>query len=140
MTATDLRNVTGQAIRLLLSGNLRPREASALAQLCNSLYRTIPTAALETRVANLERRIAQEESETLRNLDATRSPEGGALTGEAMRTWRWSRGRRVRTMIFPRVARSPKMEPSARAMGPAKPSRLAAHGREEAANFAASMA
>ena len=40
MTATDLRNLTGQAIRLLLSGDLRPREASALAQLCNSLYCT----------------------------------------------------------------------------------------------------
>ena len=70
MTATDLRNLTGQAIRLLLSGDLRPREASALAQLCNSLYRTIPIAALETRVANLERRVAQEGSETLRNPDA----------------------------------------------------------------------
>jgi hypothetical protein len=70
MTATDLRNLTGQAIRLLLSGDLRPREASALAQLCNSLYRTIPIAALETRVANLERRVAQQGSETLRNPDA----------------------------------------------------------------------
>jgi hypothetical protein len=82
MTATDLRNLTGQAIRLLLSGDLRPREASALAQLCNSLYRTIPTAALETRVANLERRGVQEESETLRNPDATPSPKSGALAGE----------------------------------------------------------
>jgi hypothetical protein len=82
MTATDLRNLTGQAIRLLLSGDLRPREASALAQLCNSLYRTIPTAALETRVANLERRVAQEGIETLRNRDAPRSPRDGALAGK----------------------------------------------------------
>jgi hypothetical protein len=83
MTAIDLRNLTGQAIRLLLSGDLRPREASALAQLCNSLYRTIPTAALEIRVANLEQRIAQEESEALRNPDATRSPTHGIPEGKA---------------------------------------------------------
>jgi len=82
MTATDLRNLTGQAIRLLLSGDLRPREASALAQLCNSLYRTIPIAALETRVTSLEQRIEQQESEASRNPDATRSPTNGAPAGE----------------------------------------------------------
>jgi hypothetical protein len=82
MTATDLRNLTSQAIRLLLSGDLRPREASALVQLSNSLYRTIPIAALETRVANLERRLAQEESETLRNPDATWSARHGAPAAE----------------------------------------------------------
>ena len=42
MTAADVCNVTGHAIRLLLAGELRAREASALAQLCNSLYRVIP--------------------------------------------------------------------------------------------------
>jgi hypothetical protein len=63
MTAVDLRNVTVQAIRLLLSGELQAREASALAQLCNSLYRVIQTADLETRVATLEEQVAQEESE-----------------------------------------------------------------------------
>ena len=52
MTAADVRNVTVQAIRLLLSGNLHAREASALAQLCNSLYRIIPTADLEARVTS----------------------------------------------------------------------------------------
>jgi hypothetical protein len=62
MTAVDLRNVTVQAIRLLLSGELHAREASALAQLCNSLYRVIQTADLETRVATLEEQVAQEES------------------------------------------------------------------------------
>jgi hypothetical protein len=82
MTATDLRNLTSQAIRLLLSGDLRPREAIALVQLSNSLYRTIPIAALETRVANLERRVAQERSVTLRHPDSTRSPGDGALAAE----------------------------------------------------------
>ena len=62
MTAADLRNVTAQAIRLLLSGELRAREASALAQLCNSLYRVIQTADLDARVAKLEEQVAQEES------------------------------------------------------------------------------
>jgi hypothetical protein len=62
MTAVDLRKVTVQAIRLLLSGELQAREASALAQLCNSLHRVIQTADLETRVATLEEQVAQEES------------------------------------------------------------------------------
>ena len=51
-----------QAIRLLLSGELRAREASALAQLCNSLYRVIQTAELDARVARLEEQVAEEES------------------------------------------------------------------------------
>jgi|SRR5947207_2848826 len=53
-TAADPRNVTDQAIRLLLSGNLHALEASALAQLCNSLYRFIPAADLEARITTLE--------------------------------------------------------------------------------------
>jgi hypothetical protein len=65
MTAADLRKVTVQAIRLLLSGELQAREASALAQLCNSLHRVIQTADLETRVATLEEQVAQEESGAL---------------------------------------------------------------------------
>jgi hypothetical protein len=76
MTAAELRNVTGQAIRLLLSGELHAREASALAQLCNSLYRIIPTADLETRVTMLEEQVAQEES-TSPDCDATGSPTDG---------------------------------------------------------------
>ena len=62
LTAADLRNLTVQAIRLLLSGDLHAREASALVQLCNSLHRVIPTADLEARVAMLEEQVAQEES------------------------------------------------------------------------------
>jgi hypothetical protein len=62
MSAADVRNVTAQAIRLLLSGNLHAREASALAQLFNSLYRVIPTADLEARVTLLEEQVVQAES------------------------------------------------------------------------------
>jgi len=69
MTAADLSKVTGEAIRLLLSGELGAREASAFAQLCNSLYRIIPAADLETRVATLERQIAEDGQAT--------QPEGG---------------------------------------------------------------
>src|SRR5207245_5729957 len=71
MTAADLRNVTAQAIRLLLSGELRAREASALAQLCNSLYRVIQTADLDARVARLEEQVAEDESAA--------PPDGGPL-------------------------------------------------------------
>lgn len=61
MTAADVCKVTAQAIRLLLTGELKAREASALAQLCNLLYRVIPTADLEARVTMLEEQVAQEE-------------------------------------------------------------------------------
>lgn len=74
MTAADVCNVTGQAIRLLLSGELKAREASALAQLCNSMYRVLPTADLEARVALLEEKVAQEESGTLPDFDSATSP------------------------------------------------------------------
>lgn len=60
MTAADLSKVTVQAMRLLFSGQLGAREVSAFAQLCNSWHRIIPAADLETRVATLERQIAEE--------------------------------------------------------------------------------
>src|SRR5438105_4367525 len=59
-TAIDVRNLTAQAIRLLLSGELKAREASALAQLLNSLNRIIPVAGLEVRLKALEDQVAQE--------------------------------------------------------------------------------
>ncbi len=62
MTAADVRKVTVQAIRLLLSGELRAREASALTQLLNSLHRAIPAADLEARVALLEDQLGLEEN------------------------------------------------------------------------------
>ena len=63
MTATDLRNVTAGAIRSLLSGELGTREATALAQLCNSLYRALPGADLEARLVKLEQQLAEQTSE-----------------------------------------------------------------------------
>ena len=74
MTAADVCKVTAQAIRLLLSGELRAREASALAQLCNSLYRFIPTADLEARVATLEDQVAQGERGARPESDPIGSP------------------------------------------------------------------
>ncbi len=68
MTAADVCQVTGQAIRLLLAGDLRAREASALAQLCNSLYRIIPVADLEARITALE------QNGSSKNADPTMSP------------------------------------------------------------------
>jgi len=60
MTAAALCDVTGKAMRLLLSGEMGAREASAFAQLCNSFHRILPTADLETRVAKLEDQLPQE--------------------------------------------------------------------------------
>src|SRR5882757_1788906 len=77
MTVADVRNVTAQAIRLLLSGNMHAREAGALAQLCNSLYRVIPTADLEDRLAVLEEQILNEDHGT--GPDRSVGPEIGEI-------------------------------------------------------------
>jgi len=82
MTAADVRNVTAQALRLLLSGNMHAREACAVAQLCNSLYRVIPNADLEARVTTLEEQLVQEGSGNFLDLDPTGPPTGGHETGE----------------------------------------------------------
>ena len=82
MSAADLRNVTAQAIRLLLSGEMHAREAVALAQLCNSLHRVIPSADLETRVTMLEAQLAQEESETSSDRDSTGAATDGPEPGQ----------------------------------------------------------
>jgi hypothetical protein len=79
MSAADLRNVTAQAIRLLLSGEMHAREAIALSQLCNTLHRVIPTADLETRVTMLE---AQLESETSPDTDSIGAPTDGPEPGQ----------------------------------------------------------
>jgi hypothetical protein len=83
ITAADLRNLTVHAIRLLLSGDMHAREATALSQLCNSLYRVIPTADLEARVTMLEQQVAQEESGTRSDLDSsTVTPTHGTEASE----------------------------------------------------------
>jgi hypothetical protein len=55
----DVRNLEVQAVRGLLSGQLKARDATALVQLCNSLHRIIPAVDLETRIAALEKAVAQ---------------------------------------------------------------------------------
>jgi hypothetical protein len=67
MTPADLAKLTGQAMRKLFTGELGAREVSAFAQLCNCFYRISPAADLETRIATLERQIAEEGQQ----------PEGG---------------------------------------------------------------
>jgi hypothetical protein len=54
INANDLSKLNAQAMRLLLSGELHAREASAFAQLANSQLRVIQAADLEARVARLE--------------------------------------------------------------------------------------
>ena len=58
-TAADLLALNAHATRLLLSGDLRAREAGALAQLCNSMLRVMGTAKIEIRIAALETQIAE---------------------------------------------------------------------------------
>jgi len=59
-SAADIWTITAQAMRLLLAGELGAREASAFAQLSNSMSRIIPTAELENRVTMLEQQLTQE--------------------------------------------------------------------------------
>ena len=124
MTAADLRNVTAQAIRLLLSGELRAREASALAQLCNSLYRVIQTADLDTRVARLEEQVAEEEGAAPPDGDPTGSHTNG--TGGSGRTDEQlasEQRARLRLMLIGPLGRTQDMKPRAGATGLAKPRR-----------------
>jgi hypothetical protein len=81
MTAGDVRSVIAQAIRLLLSGELKARDASALAQLCNSLNRAIPVADLEGRLKALEDQVEQEAQADPPDYDPTRSPNEGIPDG-----------------------------------------------------------
>lgn len=76
-TAADLRNLTLQAMRPLLSGDMHAREAGTLAQLCNSLYRMMPAADLEARVALLEEQLVQAEDVQSPDLDASAAPANG---------------------------------------------------------------
>jgi len=82
MTAADLCKLIGQAMRSLLSGEMGAREATALAQLCNSLYRVIPSANLEARVTMLEEQVAQEEGVTSPDPNPTGSDTDGTGAAE----------------------------------------------------------
>lgn len=59
-SAADLWKMNGQAMKLLLAGELGAREASAFSQLSNSMSRVIPIAELENRIAILEERRTQD--------------------------------------------------------------------------------
>jgi hypothetical protein len=72
MTAADVRKVTVQVIRLVLSDELGAREAGAVTQLLNSLHRMTPTADLEARVALLEEQ--RQEENGAQDVDLIGSP------------------------------------------------------------------
>jgi hypothetical protein len=54
ITAADLCKLEVQVVRGLLSGDIPAREATAVAQIFNLLYRHLPTADLEKRISLLE--------------------------------------------------------------------------------------
>ena len=59
-SAADIWKLNGQAMKLLLAGELGAREASAFSQLSNSMSRVIPIAELENRIAMLEEQLTQD--------------------------------------------------------------------------------
>jgi hypothetical protein len=74
LSAADLRDILAEAIHDVRSKKMPPRTAGALAQLCNSVHRILPTADLEARLARLEQQLAERESLTSVNTDPARSP------------------------------------------------------------------
>jgi hypothetical protein len=79
LSAADLRDILVEAIHDVRSKKISPRTAGALAQLCNSAHRILPTADLEARLATLEQQLAEQQSRTFVDGDAavTRSEEEG---------------------------------------------------------------
>ena len=73
LSVADLRDILVEAIHDVRSKKITPRTASALSQLGNSLHRVLKTADLEARVATLEQQLAEQESRTSVDTDATGS-------------------------------------------------------------------
>ena len=53
---------------------MTPRNAAALAQLCNATFRVLPTADLESRLARIEQQLAQQECHQSDDPDPSSSP------------------------------------------------------------------
>lgn len=82
LSAADLRDILAEAIQDVRSKKMPPRVGSAVAQLCNSAHRIIPTADLEARVARLEQQLAEQQSQTSVDTDpaASRGQEEACAT------------------------------------------------------------
>jgi hypothetical protein len=73
LNAADLRDILAEAIHDVRSKKMPPRTAGALAQLCNSVLRILPTADLEARLARLEEQLAEQQSRTSVDTELARS-------------------------------------------------------------------
>jgi len=73
LSAADLRDTLAEAIRDVRSKKITPRTASALSQLCNSLHRILQTADVEARLAELEQKLADQETWKSGDTDPTGS-------------------------------------------------------------------
>jgi len=62
MTLSDLSTLNARAMHLLVSGELQPRAATALAQLSNAQVRVMQGVELEARLIALEAQVAREQS------------------------------------------------------------------------------
>jgi hypothetical protein len=60
LCGASLQEILSQAIREVRSRKMTPRNAAALAQLSNSLYRILPTVDLERRLAKIEQELADQ--------------------------------------------------------------------------------
>lgn len=60
LCGASLQEILSQGIREVRSRKMTPRNAAALAQLSNSLYRILPTVDLERRLAKIEQQLADQ--------------------------------------------------------------------------------
>jgi len=74
LSGATLRDILAEAIREVRSRKMTPRNAAALAQLCNSACRVLPTADLENRLARIEQQLAQREIHQSVDPDPSSSP------------------------------------------------------------------
>ncbi len=86
LSGASLRDILAEAIREVRSRKMTPRNASALAQLCNSAVRVLPTADLESRLARIEQQLAQQEGHQSVDPDPSSSPRPGETAEQGGRS------------------------------------------------------
>lgn len=62
---SGVRKVLVQALRTLASGDLEPRTALAITQLCNALQRSLPIAELQDHIITLRQKVADIQSKAI---------------------------------------------------------------------------
>lgn len=76
LSAESLRDILSEAICDVRTKRMSPRVAGALAQLCNSMYRVLQAADLESRLGRIEQQLAEQGRRESVKPDASSSTAG----------------------------------------------------------------